>query len=210
MKKKGSSTVRKWCSASEKENRTIPYTAWRLLLLKSNLISLNDEAGVTLNKPVNSKSALVTIKGKKDITRYRLTFNEAGCITSPFQEIVNEYRLNLMAIPTFQFFDEIEYEYVMPELLENFGHAIVMAIGSEYEVVCFKKSAAGEYHRVKREIDEYFEGWLHSPTFRIISGWRSRTSNEANYAPLKVSTYNIWISSYSHHIPWDNSYFKQY
>jgi transcriptional regulator with XRE-family HTH domain len=156
--KKGSSTVRKWCSASEKENRTIPYTAWRLLLLKSNLISLNDEAGVTLNKPVNSKSALVTIKGKKDITRYRLTFNEAGCIASPFQEIVNEYRLNLMAIPTFQFFDEIEYEYVMPELLENFGHAIVMAIGSEYEVLCFKKSAAGEYHRVKREIDEYFEG----------------------------------------------------
>jgi hypothetical protein len=27
----------------------------------------------------------------------------------------------------------------------------------EYEILCFKKSSAGEYHRVKREIDEAFQ-----------------------------------------------------
>jgi hypothetical protein len=152
--KKGSSTVRKWCSTSDKESRSIPYTAWRLLLLKANLISLNDEAGVALNKPANSKSSLISIKGKEDIIRYRITPNEDP---SPFQKITHEYRINIQAITTFQFFDEVEYEYVMPELVDGYCHYIVMSIGKEYEVLCFKKSAVGEYHRIKREIDEYFE-----------------------------------------------------
>ncbi len=156
--KKGSSTVRKWCSTSDKESRSIPYAAWRLLLLKANLISLNDEAGVARNKPANSKSSLISIKGREDITRYRLRYDLDCCaINSPFQQITHEYRINVKAIINFQFFDEVAYEYVMPELADKFDHYIVFGVGSDYEVLCFKKSATGEYHRIKREIDEVSE-----------------------------------------------------
>ncbi len=154
--KKGSSTVRKWCSESDTENRSIPYTAWRLLLLKANFISLDDEDNITMNKPINSKSELLSIKGREDITRYWLIYNETGAIASPFQKITHEYRLNAKAVVSFEFFDEVNYTYVMKEMIEEFGHCIAMAIGQGHEVLCFKKSAAGEYHRLKRQIEEIF------------------------------------------------------
>ena len=37
---KGSTTVRKWLTYSEKEYRQIPYAAWRLLLLYARLVTI--------------------------------------------------------------------------------------------------------------------------------------------------------------------------
>lgn len=42
--KKGYSTVRKWKAPSEKsDSRDIPYSAWRLLLLYANVVTLEDD-----------------------------------------------------------------------------------------------------------------------------------------------------------------------
>jgi hypothetical protein len=41
-KEKGSTTVRKWLTDSEKESRKIPYASWRLLLIYANLVPSND------------------------------------------------------------------------------------------------------------------------------------------------------------------------
>ncbi len=42
--KKGSSTIRKWKSAKAKEeNRGIPYSAWRLMLLNAGVVSLDEK-----------------------------------------------------------------------------------------------------------------------------------------------------------------------
>lgn len=54
------------------------------------------------------------------------------CSASPFQIIIHEYRIKTKTITTFQFFDEAEYEYVIPELVVNHGHYIVLSIGREY------------------------------------------------------------------------------
>ncbi len=38
---KGSTTIHKWCSAiGSKEHRQIPYSAWRLLLLYANVVTI--------------------------------------------------------------------------------------------------------------------------------------------------------------------------
>ncbi len=39
---KGSSTVRRWKTSSPKDHRDIKYSAWRLLLLSANIVTVDD------------------------------------------------------------------------------------------------------------------------------------------------------------------------
>jgi hypothetical protein len=40
--KKGSSTVRRWKTSSPNNHRDIPYSAWRLLLLHADIVTVDD------------------------------------------------------------------------------------------------------------------------------------------------------------------------
>jgi hypothetical protein len=47
---KGSSTVRKWQTTSEKEHRDIPYATWRLLLIYAGVVKPENDVTIMISR----------------------------------------------------------------------------------------------------------------------------------------------------------------